>query len=535
MEGIIRKVKFVFKNCCKAVLLGQDKRQSIIAAISAYLQRYCYYVHLSSGTIKKGVWVIFLFFVFFCFRFYHLGFHELWYDEIYSVEYAKSPWFNWNAPLYWIILHFWAKLFGFSEFSLRFPSLLFSFFSVILAFLLGKELFNKTVGFIATIFMGLSPFHLWYSQEARDYSMVLFFGLSSSYFLFKALKEDRTKLWLFFVLISLLGMYTNYFYIFLFFAQFLYLIFFKRLRVDFKEIIGFLIIAFGFSFYLHRFLSKFYYVWGGFWIPKPQWKSLIITLENFILGYNGTAFLYLISDVFTGLFFIFALAAFYKRKEWREGFLFCLFLLFIPIISVFIFSKVFFSIYLDRGLIIFSPYFYLILSSGLVFLNTPARIASFVILIPFLLCTDFRYYRDQMSVSLVHHLGTYIKKPVKPLVKFLEDNAASDDIISFTNNSVIPSIIFYSERKLGPFYYFFDPQFPDSSWQRPIVETKYCIPFYKVGLLKFKRLWVVSCNWARDGSLDENSQSVKSWLDRNLKLEFKREFDGLWVFRYVRK
>ena len=266
-----------------------------------------------------------------------MGYHDLWYDEIGTVNYAQYPWANWNAPLYWILLHFWIKIFGISEFSLRFPSLIFSFSSVILVFLLGKDLFDEKVGFVASIFMGLSPFHLWYAQEARDYTMVLFFGLLSSWLFFRALRENKLILWLFFILASLAGLYTNYFYIFLFLAHSLYLIFFSRSRINFKKIICFLLIAFGFSLYLARFLKKFYYVRGGFWIPRPDYKSLIITLENFVLGYNGSSALYLCLNILIALFFISALIKGYKRKELKTSFTFCLFLFFMPILLAYIF------------------------------------------------------------------------------------------------------------------------------------------------------------------------------------------------------
>ena len=137
-------------------------------------------------------------------------------------------------------------------------------------------------------------------------------------------------------------------------------------------------------------------------------------------------------------------------------------------------------------------------------------------------------------MPLTHHAGTYIKKPIRPVAKFLDNEVEPHDIIAYTNESIIPSMDFYSQRKLQPFYYFFDPKFPDSSWQRPIKESKFFIPFYKVNNHKFKRLWIVSSDWGRSGDLDENSRSVKNWLDENYKLEFVNLFDGLWVFRYVK-
>ena len=225
--------------------------------------------------------IVFIFFIFFLLRIYHLGFHDFWYDEIGTIGYAQYPWGNWNAPFYWILLHFWIRLFGISEFSLRFPSLIFSFFSVILIFLLGKNLFNQRIGLFASLLMGFSPFHLWYAQEARDYSMVLFFGTLSSYLLYKAVEIKKFKFWFLFVLFSIMGLYTNYFFIFLFIVQALYITVFSRsLRLNAKHIFYFLIITLGFLPYLSRFLSKFFYIERGFWIPQPSINSLVVTIET---------------------------------------------------------------------------------------------------------------------------------------------------------------------------------------------------------------------------------------------------------------
>lgn len=481
---------------------------------------------------SKGFAFFFIVSLFFFLRLYHLGYHELWYDEIFTIKHIQNLSENFNPPTYWLFLYFWVKLFGISEVSLRFPSLLFSFFSVVLTFFLGKSFFNKKVGIIASLFIGLSAFHIWYAQEARNYSMSLFFGTASSYLLFKAIEERKNKLWLFFILVSIMGIYTSYFYIFLFIAQGLSLIFLRNLRLNFKEVISFLIIALGFSLYLPRFLSGFYFVWQGFWIDKPTWWSLIITLENFILGYNGFPFLYFISNILTGLFFISALRVL-RRKTLRQNFIFSLFLFFIPITCVFYFSKVFFPIYLDRGLIIFSPYYYIVLSLGVVSLNKVIRPLLLVILITVLLIANYGYFKDWMVMPLIHHVGVHIKKPVKPIVKFLEDNMEPQDIIAFTSRSISGRFDFYSQ-KIYPVYYFFDPAFLSDTLRRHRVESKFTIPLQKVNSLQAERIWVISTDWAGSGKLDENSQSVKNWLDKQFKLDFSKELEGVWIFRYIK-
>jgi 4-amino-4-deoxy-L-arabinose transferase-like glycosyltransferase len=179
--------------------------------------------------------------LFFLFRFFRLGHHDFWYDEIFTLNYARCPWHNWNAPLYYLSLHYWTNIFGISEFSLRLPSLIFSFCSLILLYFLGKTLFNKKVGIISSILIGLSPFHIWYAQEAREYAMILFFGLLSSLLFSMALKNGKVKLWLFFILVSIVGLYTHYFYIFLVLAQCLYLLYIRKFKIDFKGFLSYFI------------------------------------------------------------------------------------------------------------------------------------------------------------------------------------------------------------------------------------------------------------------------------------------------------
>ena len=475
-----------------------------------------------------------IFIVFFLLRLYHLGLHDFWYDEASTVFYAQHPWNNWNAPLYWILLHFWIKLFGISEFSMRFPSLIFSFLSIVLVFALGRKLFNQRVGIFASIIMGLSPFQLWYAQEARDYSMLLFFGILSSYLLYKAVNEKKFKIWIFFILAAVAGLYTNYFFVFLLIAQLIYLFtVFKQLKLNLTSLIPFLVAGICFSPYLSRFLSKFFSVWDSFWLAKPRLHSLLITIENFILGYNTDLPFYLFADILIAIVFIIAIVE--PKRHWpRPKITFCLYLFSIPVIVSFLFSMVFFPVYLDRGLIIASPYFYLILSIGLTSLSKRSLRLSIPIALFFLICVSlYGYYKNWMPAATFHHRGVHLKKPIKPVVKFIEDNLEEGDKIVFTNQSVMPSFRFYSSRKIF-FNFLFIPGKAHAAFSgKQIREDGFSIPVNNLNSFGFDRLWVISCNWSRDGNLDENSESVIEWLDNHLKLEFVKEFDGLWIFRYT--
>ncbi|MFA5117357.1 MAG: glycosyltransferase family 39 protein [Candidatus Omnitrophota bacterium] len=480
-----------------------------------------------SALIVAGVFVIS-----FLLRIYGLGAKDFWFDEIHSVSLAIYPWNNWNAPLYWIVLHFWVKAFGVSEFCLRLPSMLFSFLATVIVFMLGKELFDKKTAILATLLIGLSSFHLWYAQEARDYSMVLLLGTVSSYLLLIATKKSTFKRWLWFSIVSSAGIYTNYFYIFLISAQALYALSLTRYRAN-KAWWCFLFIAGISGFYLPRFISKLMFVSQGFWLKKPDWQSLNITLQNYVLGYNGTAVLYALSSLLTVIIFMILFAVVMKKRDMRRSVYFCGLLLFIPLALVFLFSKLFFSVYLSRGLLLFSPYFYLLLSCAVMGLSRGIRAVAAGVLISIFLCGTWLYFYGYIYPPGRYHSGACLKKPVRPLAGYLDNNVRSGDLVAFTNVSVMPGLNFYSKRMI-PQYYLFSPQVLNSDWQRPVTETRFCVPIHKIGGLAFKRIWVICLDWERSGKLDENSVAVKRSLDSDLKLLFEGYLDGLWVYCYER-
>ncbi len=93
-----------------------------------------------------------------------------------------------NPPLYYVLAWGWAKLFGTGEVGLRSLSALFGAATVPLAYPIGRELASRRAGLLATAIVAVSPMLIWYSQEARSYVLLVFFGALSLLFFVRALR-----------------------------------------------------------------------------------------------------------------------------------------------------------------------------------------------------------------------------------------------------------------------------------------------------------------------------------------------------------
>jgi mannosyltransferase len=115
-----------------------------------------------------------------CLRGYRLDGQSLWADEGNSAALAarslatitRDAAHDIHPPLYYYCLHLWVRLWGNSEIALRSLSALAGTALVFATFLLGRELFPRRVAYVAALLAAISPFQVYYSQEARMYVLV---------------------------------------------------------------------------------------------------------------------------------------------------------------------------------------------------------------------------------------------------------------------------------------------------------------------------------------------------------------------------
>ena len=129
-------------------------------------------------------------------RLYQLGAQSLWYDETVSVHLAGKPVAalvahtagDIHPPGYYVLLRGWLLLFSYPtghadpdghglEFSAALLSLAFGMALIPLIYVLGRSLYDEPTALLAAALTAVSPFHIWYSQEVRMYTLGAALGL----------------------------------------------------------------------------------------------------------------------------------------------------------------------------------------------------------------------------------------------------------------------------------------------------------------------------------------------------------------------
>jgi hypothetical protein len=119
-----------------------------------------------------------------------------------------------NPPLYYALAWGWAKIFGTGEVGLRSLSALFGAATVPVAFFIGRELASRRAGLIAAAIVAVNPMLIWYSQEARSYAPLVFFGAVSLVFFARSLRTRDGRDLAFWALASALALCSHYFGVF---------------------------------------------------------------------------------------------------------------------------------------------------------------------------------------------------------------------------------------------------------------------------------------------------------------------------------
>jgi 4-amino-4-deoxy-L-arabinose transferase-like glycosyltransferase len=159
-------------------------------------------------------------------RFYDLGAESYAADEMSTVFEGQQSVYQIissgrldQPPAYYLPYHIWVQLFGDEEVSTRMFSALIGIGSIILIYMIGREMFVKSVGLLSAFLMSITEFQIFYSQISRFYSFFEFMTLLSFLFFILAFRSKKTIYFCLYVLASITMVYVHTYGIFILVAQ----------------------------------------------------------------------------------------------------------------------------------------------------------------------------------------------------------------------------------------------------------------------------------------------------------------------------
>ena len=121
-----------------------------------------------------------------------LGSPALWIDEALTAHEISWRYSRSLEGLYWLYYTIekpWAAVAGYSEWTLRLPSVFAAMLSGALLIVLARRLFDRRIALLSGLFLVTSPFVVKWSQQARGYTMILALSLLATILLMRALER----------------------------------------------------------------------------------------------------------------------------------------------------------------------------------------------------------------------------------------------------------------------------------------------------------------------------------------------------------
>ncbi|MBI3361921.1 MAG: glycosyltransferase family 39 protein [Chloroflexi bacterium] len=223
----------------------------------------------------------------------------LWYDEAFSVLFAErglramlygtlttvgGAAAEEHPLVYYTALDGWMRLAGQSPLSVRLLSTFAGVLTIVLLFDVGRQMFGARSGLVAAGLAAVSPFHVYYSEEARMYAVMALGAVLTVWFLIRATRHAPriTYPWLGLTLAAATTMYIQS--LAGFFLLALGLSTLPRPRIFRRVALAGGVALALYLPWLLQLPGQFAKLRHGYWIARPTFTSLVQTLLIFHTG-----------------------------------------------------------------------------------------------------------------------------------------------------------------------------------------------------------------------------------------------------------
>lgn len=143
----------------------------------------------------------------FAIRLYHLEYRGLWTDEFHTLQPILMPVGDLirerlgagHLPTYFLLMKGWVALAGISDWTLRFPSVVFGALLIPAAASLGRQFLSWRDVRLLMLVACVNGMAVWSSQEARMYSMLAFAATMAHACYFRTLQAGSARTWIIYI------------------------------------------------------------------------------------------------------------------------------------------------------------------------------------------------------------------------------------------------------------------------------------------------------------------------------------------------
>lgn len=399
-----------------------------------------------------------------------------------------------HPPVYYISMQAWMILAGDTEFALRFPSVVTGVLLVASTAALGRIMLDVRLGLLAALLIAISPYHVFYAQDARSYPLVTLLGLLSTLILWWALRERRWRYWILYGLVTLVAMYTHYYASFIAIFQALFVLEdgWRRRRFPWQyAIVG----AVDCLLFLPWILFSWRMLAG--YKGMGETTGIVGSIFRPLMAFAGGQLLtsqtgWIITFLAVCLACLGTVSLW--RRHQRAALLLALYLS-APLMGVYLASQ-FRPIFNERYLMLASPAFYLLAGAGLVWLLSIRRVW---ITIGSLLLATVLLATTGLALSNYYFNLEFAKSPPwRDVLGYVARKARAGDALIYT--APLPTILYYNHERLPAYLV---PYEPETTLPEAVQDLENILNDHP-------RVWLVPAESDR-----QVSYQVEPWLDRH--------------------
>ncbi len=160
-------------------------------------------------------------------RFYRLGSESIWFNEWLAIDHARRSFSSLlgalqtdsHPPGYFLLLKAWTLIFGTSEAAVRSLSAVAGVLGIGAIYVLARRLAGERVALLSAALIVVSPFHIYHSQDARQYTLFFLFAVLSMDAFLRILEKGTRRRYAYYASTTIGVLYLHYHAVFLVLAQ----------------------------------------------------------------------------------------------------------------------------------------------------------------------------------------------------------------------------------------------------------------------------------------------------------------------------